>query len=168
MAVPASSAIDIKSLEKGGDANSPFEAKILAILENAVNNLSPTELSAEATAGEIDNLYPSDVSAAEDFLWSFWTLLAAVAKKIPADDARQQLLVSVIQKLKARRDEEVEMWGQKTRVWSELPMFGPVMRDEWNCEFAIRKEEPTLRNWVTGGGLQIRLMLEFENTNHVH
>jgi hypothetical protein len=125
--------IDIASLSK--DSAPEHESQIISILSNAINKLPPTELSAETTAGEIDKLYPADGPGAEDFLWSFWTLLVAVAKKIPADDPRMQLLVLTIQKLKARRDDEVEMWGQKTRVWSELPMLGPVMRDEWNCEF---------------------------------
>lgn len=127
-----SASIDIASLNT--DSSPEHESKIITILSKAINNLPPTEDSAETIAGEIDALYPTDGSGAEDFLWSFWTLLVGVAKKIPAEDPRQQLLVSTVAKLKTKRDQEVEMWGQKTRVWSELPMLGPVMRDEWNCE----------------------------------
>jgi hypothetical protein len=131
--------IDITSLNKG--SSSRHEAKILSVLSNAINNIPPTEVSAETTAGEIDELYSAELPAVEDFLWSFWTLLVAVAKKIPADDPRQQLLVLTVGKLTAKRDDEVEMWGQKTRVWSELPMLGPVMRDEWNRKFPPSSSE---------------------------
>ncbi|KAK9440839.1 hypothetical protein VB005_05474 [Metarhizium brunneum] len=150
--------IDISSLNK--DSSSEYEPKIISILSNAINELAPTELSAETTAGEIDKLYPSDVSAAEGFLWSFWTLLVAVAKKIPAGDARQQLLVTTIGKLKNKRDEEVEMWGQKTRVWTELPMLGPVMRDEWNLspDFdGSEKDNATIQEWISLNSFAARI-----------
>ncbi|OAQ73879.1 hypothetical protein VFPPC_15373 [Pochonia chlamydosporia 170] len=150
--------IDVASLNK--DSAPEHESKIISILSNAINTLPPTELSAETTAGEIDALYPSDSSAAEDFLWSFWTLIVSVAKKIPADDPRQQLLVTTIAKLKAKRDEEVEMWGQKTRVWSELPMLGPVMRDEWNLspDFdGSEKDNATIQEWISLNSFAARL-----------
>ncbi|KAG8423719.1 hypothetical protein J3458_000588 [Metarhizium acridum] len=153
-----SSPIDISALSK--DSSSEYEAKIISILSNAINELPPTELSAETTAGEIDKLYPSDVSAAEGFLWSFWTLLVAVAKKIPADDPRQQLLVTTVAKLKSKRDQEVEMWGQKTRVWSELPMLGPVMRDEWNFspDFdGSEKDNATIQEWISLNSFAARI-----------
>ncbi|OAA51908.1 hypothetical protein NOR_00501 [Metarhizium rileyi] len=150
--------IDITSLSK--DSSSEYESSIISVLSNAVNNLPPTEESAETTAGEIDKLYPSDVSAAENFLWSFWTLLVAVAKKIPADDPRQQLLVTTVGKLKSKRDEEVEMWGQKTRVWSEMPMLGPVMRDEWNLspDFdGSDKDNADIQEWISLNSFAARI-----------
>ena len=107
---------------------------MISILSDAINNPAPTELSAATAADEIDKLYPAGTPDAEDFLWSLWSLLVSVAKKIPAHDARQQLLVTMIEKLKSKRDDQVQMWGQTTRVWTELPMLGPVMRDSWNCE----------------------------------
>ncbi|KAK2590956.1 hypothetical protein QQS21_011352 [Conoideocrella luteorostrata] len=152
------SSIDVKSVSQ--DPDSKHEPQIISVLSNAINNLSPTELSAETTAGEIDKLYPSDAAAAEDWLWSFWTILVGVAKKIPADDARLQLLVMMIQKLKTKRDEGVEMWGQKTRVWSELPMLGPVMRDAWNLspDFdASDDDNKTIEEWISLNSFAARL-----------
>ncbi|KHO01789.1 uncharacterized protein MAM_00790 [Metarhizium album ARSEF 1941] len=153
-----SAPIDLTPLNK--DSSSEYEPKIISILSSAINDLPPTEPSAETTAREIDKLYPSNVSAAEGFLWTFWTLLVAVAKKVPADDPRQGLLVTIVQKLKGKRDEEVEMWGQKTRVWSELPMLGPVMRDEWNLspDFdGSEKDDATVQEWISLNSFAARI-----------
>ncbi|KAG5999417.1 hypothetical protein E4U54_001861 [Claviceps lovelessii] len=123
--------IDVGSACK--DSKSKHAPQIVAVLSNAINTPSPTEDSAETAAAEIDSLYPSEPLEAEDWLWSFWSIFVGVARMIPADDERQQLLVLTVAKLKNKRDQEVEMWGQRTRVWSELPMLGPIMRDSWSC-----------------------------------
>ncbi|GAB0135776.1 hypothetical protein EsDP_00004101 [Epichloe bromicola] len=152
------SSIDISSVSK--DADSKHEPHIVSVLSNAINKSSPTEDSAETTASEIDKLYPADSSDAEDWLWSFWTILVGVAKKIPADDERQQLLALTVAKLKTKRDEEVEMWGQKTRVWGELPMLGPVMRDAWNLspDFdGSDNDTASIQEWVSLNSFAARL-----------
>lgn len=152
------SSIDISPLSK--DSQSKHEPQIISVLSNAINKLPPTEQSADTTAREIDSLYPAGSSDAEDWLWCFWTILVGVAKKIPADDERQQLLALTIAKLKSKRDEEVEMWGQKTRVWSELPMLGPAMRDAWNLspDFdGSDKDNSSIQEWVSLNSFAARL-----------
>ena len=149
--------IDLKDLSED---SSSFEGKILGILENAINKLPPNEASADETASAIDGLYPADVKQAEDFLWALWTLLSNVAKKIPASDDRQKLLAWTVGKLRTKRDEEVEMWGQKTRVWTELPMLGPVMRDAWNLTpdyDGSDKDRQTIREWISINSFAARL-----------
>ncbi|KAG6010689.1 hypothetical protein E4U21_005188 [Claviceps maximensis] len=122
--------IDVRSVCK--DAKSKHAPQIVSLISDTINKLPPTQESAEKTAGQIDSLYPSDTLEAEDWLWTFWSIFIGVARLIPADDERQELLVLTLAKLKTSRDQEVEMWGQQTRVWSELPMLGPVMRDSWS------------------------------------
>lgn len=131
----AGSLIDLQPLiAHPKSASSPLEAQLLDILDAAINALSPTELSAETTAGELDTRYPAGKGPdkAEDFLWTLWTLFLNVARKVPATDARQQLLVSVVRKLKAKDRETVQLWGNDTNVWGDLPMLGPCMREAWN------------------------------------
>lgn len=126
--------IDLSAVGADSDG-SPLVPKILAVLSAAVNDPPPAGLSAEGAAAELDALYPAgDAKAAEGFLWALWSLLIGVAQKIPADDPRQQLLAEVVRELAGKRDEEVVLWNQKTRVWSELPMLGPCMREAWNRE----------------------------------
>ncbi|GAO14597.1 hypothetical protein UVI_02009500 [Ustilaginoidea virens] len=154
----ASSSIDLSSLPRNPD--SKYEARMISILSDAINNPAPTELSAETAADEIDKLYPAGTPDAEDFLWSLWSLLVSVAKKIPAHDARQQLLVTMIEKLKSKRDDQVQMWGQTTRVWTELPMLGPVMRDSWNFspDFdGSDGDNGTIQEWISLNSFAARL-----------
>ncbi|UNI22578.1 hypothetical protein JDV02_008454 [Purpureocillium takamizusanense] len=159
LAPPSSSTTDADAA-----AAPSHESKILDVLGAAVNGSAPTELSAEATAGEVDKLYVAATAAggsnAEDFLWAWWSLLVGVVKLIPADDARMQLLVSVVGRLKARRDDEVEMWGQKTRVWSELPMLGPNMRDAWNMRPMFDgsdRDNEAIREWISLNSFAARM-----------
>ena len=71
----------------------------------------------------------------EDYLWTMWTLLERIAKKVPASDPRQQLLVSIVRKLQAKDRETIKIWGNDSKVWTELPMLGPTMREAWNGMF---------------------------------
>ncbi|PHH74198.1 hypothetical protein CDD80_3246 [Ophiocordyceps camponoti-rufipedis] len=123
---------DLPASTSPSSANpSQHEAAIINLLSATVNDADP---SARSAADALDKLYPAgqDVGVVEDFLWSLWSLLVGTVKKIPAHDARQKLLVDIVARLRDSRDDEVELWGQKTRVWSELPMLGPCMRDAWN------------------------------------
>ena len=133
----AGSLIDLQPLiAHPQNSSSPLEAQLLDTLDAAINALSPTELSAETTAGRLDSQYPAGKGGdeAENFLWTLWTLYLNVAKKVPASDARQQLLVSIVKKLKAKERETVQLWGNDANVWADLPMLGPCMREAWNCK----------------------------------
>ncbi|RDA82996.1 hypothetical protein CP532_2419 [Ophiocordyceps camponoti-leonardi (nom. inval.)] len=136
------------------------EAAILRSLSATVNE---PETTASSAAESLDKLYPAsgdDVGAVEDFLWSLWSLLVGTVKKIPADDGRQKLLVDVVAGLRQRRDQEVELWGQKTRVWTELPMLGPCMRDAWNLRPKLDgsdKDEAAIREWTSLNSFAARM-----------
>ncbi|KAG5977996.1 hypothetical protein E4U55_006435 [Claviceps digitariae] len=152
--------IDVGSVCK--DSKSKHAPQIVSVISNAVNTLPPTEDSAEKTACEIDRLYPSDPLEASDWLWSFWSIFVGVVRVIPADDdERQQLLVLTVAKLKTKRDEEVEMWGQRTRVWSELPMLGPIMRDSWsfspNFDDVTDTDPCPVEEWVSLNSFAARI-----------
>ncbi|KYK55149.1 hypothetical protein DCS_07111 [Drechmeria coniospora] len=144
-----SSAIDVSSV--CGEAAKGHERDIVAVFVRLVT----AECSAEEAAADIDKLYPvGSTDAAEEFLWSFWTLLVATVKKVPAtsDPDRMQPMVSMIAHLRSLRDDEVEMWGQKTRVWSELPMLGPCMRDAWNMRpmfTGTEAETESIAEWIS-------------------
>jgi len=127
-----SESVDIATVCK--ESKSKHAPGIVSVISNTINTLPPTKDSAEKTASEIDNLYASEPLEAENWLWTFWSIFVGVASMIPAHDERHELLALTVAELKTKRDDEVEMWGQRTRVWSELPMLGPIMRDAWSCE----------------------------------
>ncbi|KAG5917155.1 hypothetical protein E4U42_007370 [Claviceps africana] len=151
--------IDVASVCK--DSKSKHAPQIASVISNALDTLSPTQDSADKIAAEIDNLYPSDSAEAEDWLWTFWSVLVGVARVIPADDERQQLLVLTVAKLKTKRDQEVEMWGQRTRVWTELPMLGPIMRDAWsltpNFNDSENLDPSSIDEWVSLNSFAARI-----------
>lgn len=125
--------IDIASLLPEGQKGDSVESKVASILDPALNGGSA---SADDVVNGVSSLYRSGHDTddkAEDFLWAFWTLYIEVAKKVPARDERQELLVSIVGALKARDDGTVEIWGNDTKVWADLPMLGPCTREAWNC-----------------------------------
>ncbi|KEY66858.1 hypothetical protein S7711_05212 [Stachybotrys chartarum IBT 7711] len=152
--------IDLQPL-MANSGNSKVDAQLLDVFDKAVNALSPTELSAEATAGELDRLYPAGTDDVENYLWSMWTLLERVAKKVPALDPRQQLLVGIIRKLQAKDRETVTLWGNDSKVWSELPMLGPTMREAWNARPALDgtgQDASAIAEWVSLNSFAARVL----------
>ncbi|KAG5923055.1 hypothetical protein E4U53_003607 [Claviceps sorghi] len=145
----------------GEEAKSAHGPRILAIISNALNKLPATQASADRTAGEIDNIYPSDAAEAEKWLWSFWSIIIGMARMVSAEDERQTLLALTVAKLQTKRDQEVEMWGQRTRVWTELPMLGPVMRDSWSLSPDFNSpdhSEPcSVEEWVSLNSFAARI-----------
>ncbi|PNY23326.1 Uncharacterized protein TCAP_06734 [Tolypocladium capitatum] len=156
-----SAAIDLGAVTADPD-DSPLVPKILSILSAIVNGPPPAAPSAESAAGELDALYPAgDDKAAEGFLWGLWSLLIDVARKIPAGDPRQQLLAETVRELAGKRDEEVVLWDQKTRVWSELPMLGPCMREAWNMSpmyDGSDKDNAAIQEWISLNSFAARIL----------
>lgn len=112
-----------------------IERKVFDILQPAVS--SPKSAKAADVAADIDELYASGYTGdrAEDFLYTLWNFYIEAAKEVPvgSGDAALGLLADVVAELGAIEREEVEIWGNKSSVWKNLPMLGPCMRDAWNC-----------------------------------
>ncbi|KAF4504763.1 hypothetical protein G6O67_008172 [Ophiocordyceps sinensis] len=158
--------IDLSCLasDKGtGNKDAAREAKILDVLSAAVNSRGAADFAdaASTAATDLDNLYQAEEpDAVEDFLWSLWVLLIATVKNVPADDARQQLLVETVAQLTKKRDTPVSLWGQETKVWSELPMLGPCMRDAWNLRPKLNgsdEDDDAIREWISLNSFAARM-----------
>ncbi|KAI9151755.1 hypothetical protein HJFPF1_08965 [Paramyrothecium foliicola] len=162
--IMAGSLIDLQPLIAHPQSpNSQLEAQLLDTLDAAINALSPTELSAETTAGELDNRYPAGRGAedVEAYLWTLWTLYLNVAKKVPANDVRQQLLVTVVKKLKAKDRETLSLWGNDTKIWSDLPMLGPCMREAWNTRPSFNgtgQDASAVTEWISLNSFAARIL----------
>ncbi|KAH7312396.1 hypothetical protein B0I35DRAFT_436896 [Stachybotrys elegans] len=140
--------IDLHSLAARG--SSQLDAQLLDILDAHVNASTPPD----TTAAELDKLYPAGASSedAENFLWNLWTLFERVVRKIPAGDDRHQGLISVVEKLKSIDRETIQLWGKDTKVWSDLPMLGPTMREAWNTRPALDgtgQDASSIAEWVS-------------------
>lgn len=154
------SIIDLQPLG-ANTGNSKLSAQLLDVFDNAVNGPQATETAAEAAASELDGLYPASSADVEEYLWEMWTLLQRVAKKISASDARQQHLVNIVAKLKAKDRETVQLWGNESKVWSDLPMLGPTMREAWNGRPPLNgtgQDASAVAEWVSLNSFAARIL----------
>jgi hypothetical protein len=151
----AGSMIDLQPLiSRPKSDSSPLEAQLLDVFDAALNAHSPSEQTAEKTAAKLDAQYPAGKGPdkAEDYLWTLWSFFLDVVRKVPSGDARLQLLVGVVQKLKAKHNETVELWGNDTKVWADLPMFGPCMREAWNTRPSFNgtgQDASSVTSWLS-------------------
>jgi hypothetical protein len=126
----STSTLDFRLLVTDNDFTPEVESQLADLLDGAINGTA----SAQVTADGIDKLCPRNEDA-ESFLWSLWTLLADTSKRIPLDDPRLQHLVEILKALNAKQTGSVEIWGSQHELWADMPLFGAVMREEWNGEF---------------------------------
>ncbi|KAL7955514.1 hypothetical protein V8C34DRAFT_244496 [Trichoderma compactum] len=152
----AASPLDFRHLVTGNDLTPETESKLADLLDAAINGTA----SARATADGIDGLCPRNQDA-ESFLWSLWTLLADVAKRIPLDDPRLQSLVEMLEALNAKQSGSVEIWGSQHELWADMPLFGAVVREEWNAspEFDNKPDQATkIAQWLSLNSFAARLL----------
>ncbi len=134
-----------------------FAPKVVAILNSTLKRdaeLSPEEAALaldalcpdrrlEKKPGDASAPAPADTDAAEEpesaeaFLWWFWDLFHDLARQVPHDSAASERLAAVLQALRDRvpsRVVDLGSWKQEARLWSDLPLFGPTLREKWDCE----------------------------------
>lgn len=138
------SPIDVSSLVTESKLSPDIQARLSPLLDAAITNnsadttSSSTDVIEAAAAAAIDEACPRNEDA-ESFLWPLWTLLIDISKRIPlnddgGDDERINSLVGIVASLKAKQGGTVDIWGSSHDLWSDLPLFGAVMREEWNGE----------------------------------
>ncbi|EEQ34009.1 conserved hypothetical protein [Microsporum canis CBS 113480] len=131
--------------------------KLFGILSEYLQPASSTAPS--AAAKEIDSLTPKkrqgldasdDAKPKEDyesFLLEIWNSLIEVARQIPSDHASQDRLVELVKALRElpstntdRRERwyniagvyaDLKAFKNTVRVWTDLPLLGPAMREAW-------------------------------------
>ncbi|EHK23862.1 uncharacterized protein TRIVIDRAFT_89354 [Trichoderma virens Gv29-8] len=152
----STSPIDFRALTTTYNFTPETQSQLADLLDASINGSA----SAQATADGLDKLCPRN-DEAEGFLWSLWTLLIDVAKRIPLDDARLQSLVEVLKALNAKQSGSVEIWGSQHQLWADMPLFGPVMREAWNGspEFNGSSDQATkIAQWLSLNSFAARLL----------
>ncbi|KAL6806617.1 hypothetical protein GGI42DRAFT_352419 [Trichoderma sp. SZMC 28013] len=148
--------LDFQAIVTGNDFTPETESKLADLLDAAINGSA----SAQVTADGIDKLCPRNEDA-ESFLWSLWTVLANVAKRIPLDDPRLQSLIEILKALNAKQSGSVEIWGSQHELWTDMPLCGAVMREEWNGspEFDNKPDQATkIAQWLSLNSFAARLL----------
>ncbi|GES64670.1 hypothetical protein ATEIFO6365_0009015900 [Aspergillus terreus] len=122
------------------------------LFESLAAYLQPSSTTPAATiADEINQSALSQLGSAEPdiepFLWEIWKLFITIARQIPPDHPSQDRLVDVVQAL------------GDTRLWTDLPLLGPSMREAWTSPTSV-SENPTeeaTAAWVSLNAFAARL-----------
>ncbi|KAK2746226.1 hypothetical protein FQN57_003348 [Myotisia sp. PD_48] len=67
----------------------------------------------------------------ESFLLEAWDTFIELARQIPSDHGSQDRLVDLLKVLTELRPTKVQIWGEDTLVWTDLPLLAPAMREAW-------------------------------------
>ncbi|KAF7155551.1 hypothetical protein CNMCM6106_004697 [Aspergillus hiratsukae] len=123
------------SLESRAEPNST-EQRVFDILNDYVQPSSTTPAGEAAQA--IHALTPKagstqeEKSELENFLWFIWGAIIEIAKQIRHNRASQDRLVDLIHALTELPPTTVSIWSSETRLWKDLPLLGPALREAWN------------------------------------
>lgn len=55
--------------------------------------------------------------------------LSQAYEDLGIEEEAQKCIVEIIGELKKIEVREVVIWGKKTRLWADLPIFGPVLTE---------------------------------------
>jgi len=100
----------------------------------------------DAVAEKIDAVVPTnrDGSVTEEkedmgtFLWNFWEYFFKVAEQIPYSHPSQEKLARLLMKLSDLPSQtpmvDLPNWAGGYRLWQDLPLFGPALREEYDSK----------------------------------
>ncbi|GIK00107.1 hypothetical protein Aspvir_004123 [Aspergillus viridinutans] len=149
------------SLESQAEPDST-EQHIFNILNDYLQPSSTTPPSEAAQA--IHALTPKAASTQEedseleDFLWSTWGTIIKIAKQIDDNHPSQDRLVDVIHALTELPPTTVSIWGSENRLWKDLPILGPSLRESWDPPTYTKPNDPEITEWINLQAFTARLM----------
>jgi hypothetical protein len=72
----------------------------------------------------------------ENSLWRSWASIVDIAIEVPHESHGPLIeIVRAVQKQNVADNEdasEIEIWGEKLKVWRDMPVFGAQAREQWN------------------------------------
>ena len=113
-----------------------------SLTASIASKTDPSSAARALTAPAEDKLSTgSPESDIEGGLRPVWESIINVAAD--TEHQSQEHLVAIVravqqQNLTKDGASEVEVWGEKVKVWSDLPLFGASVRDAWNRGIAAR------------------------------
>ncbi|KAK6812549.1 hypothetical protein RU639_011692 [Aspergillus parasiticus] len=143
------------------ESPSEQEKKIFAILDEYAQPSCST--TASATAQSIHEfaaplLSDSQADGLENLLWQFWNIVINVAKQIPCDSPSQERLVELVKALTEIPPTTIQIWGNDTKLWVDLPLLGPQMREAWNLNPTGNEAEEQIKEWINLNSFVARLL----------
>ncbi|KAE8168208.1 hypothetical protein BDV40DRAFT_251517 [Aspergillus tamarii] len=143
------------------ESPSEQENQIFAILNEYAQPSSST--TASAAAQRIHGfaaplLSDSKADGLEDLLWQLWNIVINVAKQIPCDSPSQERLVDLVKALTEIPPTTIQIWGNDTKLWVDLPLLGPEMREAWNLIPTGSEAEEKIKEWINLNSFVARLV----------
>ncbi|KAK4977511.1 hypothetical protein LTR66_003915 [Elasticomyces elasticus] len=144
-----------------------IEQKTFDILNSYLQPCST--MSALAAAQGIDALTPAkrpdqgdgkEIEEAESYLWETWGTFIEIAKQIPCDHVSMDRLVELVNSLSSLPPTIVTVWTANLRLWTDLPLLGPSMREAWLMP-TYRNAQPTAeaaQQWISLSSFAARLL----------
>ncbi|KAL7624216.1 hypothetical protein AAE478_005775 [Parahypoxylon ruwenzoriense] len=121
-------------------------------------------ISAAQVAGAISKLTPepagADKTLGDGYFFGLWKSIIRVAEQIPHDHPGQHKLVSVMRELTLLPDTGITVWDT-CRLWIDLPILGPAIREHLNGPGRSDVEEEQARlnkAWVRFHAFSARLI----------
>ncbi|KAN0070846.1 Protein of unknown function (DUF3632) domain containing protein [Elaphomyces granulatus] len=66
-----------------------------------------------------------------DFLWTLWGAMFSIVRILPYNHPKQELFVEFLVLLRRGVMGTATVWGAEMRIWRDLPLLGPCLREEW-------------------------------------
>ncbi|KAI4740172.1 hypothetical protein E4T50_09395 [Aureobasidium sp. EXF-12298] len=123
------------------DPLDPWEpAHAAARIINDQISLYPQTHNATLAAHQLNALTPfnrtlkpdEEAENIESFLWEFWEVVVNLSQaydEFGIGDEAQTCIVEILAELKKIEAQEVVIWGNQTKLWGNLPIFGPVLTE---------------------------------------
>ncbi|KAB8259245.1 hypothetical protein BDV32DRAFT_59714 [Aspergillus pseudonomiae] len=143
------------------ESPSERENQLFAILNEYAQPSS--SITASAAAQSIHGfasplLSDSNADSLENLLWQFWTIVINIAKQIPCDSPSQERLVELVKALTEIPPTTIQIWGNDTKLWADLPLLGPEMREAWNLIPTGNEAEEKIKEWISLNSFVARLL----------
>ncbi|KAE8423833.1 hypothetical protein BDV36DRAFT_289930 [Aspergillus pseudocaelatus] len=144
------------------------EQKVIHTLEGLLHSFDADSI--RVAAEEIDELNPARHSKKahkevqedelEEFLWLVWDAFIRLARQVPHAHPFQDRMVDLVEALTLLPPLSVEVWQSTIRLWADLPLLGPSMREAWvappSTEGPIESHEA--EEWINLNAFAARLL----------
>jgi hypothetical protein len=105
--------------------------------------------------------YDTEAYDTVDFLWTLWGAMFSIVRILPYNHPKQELFVEFLVLLRRGVMGTATVWGvcvpyfssshllkfmvrliknlfqAEMRIWRDLPLLGPCLREEWGCTFIL-------------------------------
>ncbi|KAF5857335.1 hypothetical protein ETB97_005950 [Aspergillus alliaceus] len=144
---------------------SMVEEKTVQILDDFLQRASA--VPAQVAAWKMYKLTPecleegrSEKLDLETFLWQVWDIFIQVARRIPHNHPFQDHMANLVESLASLPPLTVNIWQTSTRLWTDLPLLGPSMREAWISP-TYEGRTPTIeeaQSWINLNSFAARLL----------